>query len=98
MITDTIPEERKKPAKVDEAMKAQIEKTLGIKYDNISKGMNTPYMATRWSDGTKTHPLQNKPKAGNKPTLADREQFLMSSTLKGQGEGETKGSNNDDKK
>ena len=98
MITDTIPEERKKPAKVDEAMKAQIGKTLGIKYDNISKGMNTPYMPTRWSDGTKTHPSQENIKAGGKRTLLDRELFLLKTTLNGQGDDETKGSNSDDKK
>ena len=97
MITDTIPEERKKPAKIDEAMKDHIEKTLDIKYDDLTKGVDTPYMATRWSDGTKTQPSQKNIKAGSKPTLLDRELFLLKSTLNEQGKDEAKGSNSDDK-
>ena len=87
MITDAIPEKRKKPDKVDEAMKAQIEKTLGIKYDNAGKSVYTPYIATRWSDGTKTS--QKNIKTGSKPTLLGRELFNLGTTLKGQGEEET---------
>ena len=79
-------------------MKDHIEKTLDIKYDDIAKGVDTPYMATRWSDGTKTHPLQKHPKTGNKPTLVNKERYNLNSTLKGQGNDEAKESSNDGSK
>ena len=86
MIIDAVPGERKKPDKVNEAMKNQIERTLGTKYDNINRSLHTPYIATRWNDGTKTHPAQ----PGKKPSLLDRELFKMGTTLKGKGEDEAK--------
>ena len=98
MITDAIPEKRKKPDKVDEAMKAQIEKTLGIKYDNINKSVYTPYIATRWNDGTKTHPLQKNILTGKKPTALERELNNLGTTLKGQGDEKTKELDSNDKK
>jgi hypothetical protein len=94
MIIDAVPGERKKPNKVDEAMKNQIEKTLGTEYNNINRSTNTPYIATRWKDGTKTHPTQT----GKKPSLLDRELFKIGTTLKGQGEDETKELDNTDNK
>ena len=92
MIIDITPVERKKPDKVDEAMKIQIEKTLDTKYDNINRSTKTPYIATQWKDGTKTHPT-----IGKKPTLIEKELSKISTTLKERGNDETKELDDTDK-
>ena len=71
-------------------MKNQIEKTLGKQYDNINKSIHTPYIATRWNDGTKTK--------GKRANARDRELNNLDITLKGQGREEIKELDSSDNK